>query len=178
MDKYELYTALDIDDASEFCYYENMASLLEEDDVIDTDLIEELLSEMELSEFTTLVDSYLEEFLKKLPDEMTDLYLTVENIKRIMTGCADSVEMAEAVSKFRKWYVHDLLVVDLNTGDDLCVRDARYNISASVFTGESCNYDFRAAYEFEFEGYDVFLSNLIEDEADTEDYEQDYMTRS
>lgn len=175
MDKYDLYTALDIEDASEFTYYENMASLLEEDEPIELDLIEELLEEIDLNEFTTLVESYFDEFLKKLPDEMTDLYLTVENIRRIMTGCADSVEMAEAVAKFREWYVHNLLVVDLSTGDDLCVRDARYNISASAFTGENCNYDFRAAYEFEFDGYDVFVESLIEDNDDNDNYDDQLM---
>ena len=46
MDKTGLYRKLDIDTIDEFRYYENMASLLEEDDYIEVNLIRDLLREV------------------------------------------------------------------------------------------------------------------------------------
>ena len=41
------------------------------------------------------------------------------------------------------------------------MRDARYNISASRYTGETCNYSFDDAYEYTGDSYSVRLSDII-----------------
>lgn len=168
MDKNELYTILDIEQGSEFIYMESMDALLEEDEEISIDLLEELLADVDFDTFKELLDTYFDTFLKKLPDDMTDLYITVDNIKRLLLGCADAVELAAAIFKFRKWYVTNSLVTDMMWKTPLSVRDARYHLIASEFTGESFYFDFSDAIDFEFEGYNVFLTNLIDDEEDLE----------
>ena len=147
MDKTVLYRKLDIDTIDEFRYYENLASLLEEDDFIEENLIRDLIREVDK---------------EVLADDETELYLTVDSIGRAMTGLisADMTDedvsaLAEEISRFRKWYVHDLNVFDKMTGTELSVRDARYNIVAARFLGEKTDYDFRNALDYSVEGYDV-----------------------
>ena len=164
MDKTVLYNKLDIDTADEFKYYENLASLLEEDDFIEENLIRDLIREVDKEILAEHMDSFYEQFLGHLPDNETELYLTVDSIGRAMTGLISEnmtpdeiYALAEEISRFRKWYVHDLNVTDRLTGSCLSVRDARYNIVAAGFLGEKTDYDFRQALDYSVEGYDVRL---------------------
>ena len=82
MDKTEFYNVLDISDPEEFTYYENMASLLEEDQTIEQNLIDDLLREVDFTQFRDLAKSYFEEFLNRVPDEETDLYFLADTMRR------------------------------------------------------------------------------------------------
>ena len=164
MDKTLLYKKLDIDTIDEFRYYENLASLLEEDDFIEENLIRDLIKDVDKEVLAEHMDSFYEQFLNNLPDEETELYLTVDSIGRAMAGLISSdmtsediSALAEEISRFRKWYVHDLNVYDRLTGTELSVRDARYNYLAAGFLGEKTDYDFRSALDYSVEGYDVRL---------------------
>ncbi len=162
MDKTELYKKLDIDTIDEFKYYENLASLFEEDDYIEENLIRDLIKDVDKEVLAEHMDSFYEQFLGNLPDDETELYLTVDSIGRAMTGlisddmtAEDVAALAEEIARFRKWYVHDLLVFDKINHTDLSVRDARYNYLAAGFLGEKTDYDFRSALDYSVEGYDV-----------------------
>ena len=164
MDKTELYRKLDIDTIDEFRYYENLSDLLEEDDYIEENLIRDLVKDVDKSVLAEHMDSFYEQFLGHIPDSESDLYMLVDNIGRAMTGLIsedmdkDEISLlSEEISRFRKWYVHDLHVHDRETGLDLSVRDARYNIVAAGFLGEKTDYDFRSALDYDIEGYDVRL---------------------
>ncbi len=164
MELTDLYCILDIEEPKEFTFYENMAALLEEDRSIDPELLEELIASVEEETFAELLESYFDEFMRRIPDQYVDLYVTVETIKRAVTGAAGPAALAEAIDRFRRWYVIDLLVTDQTSGEELSVRDARYNIAALVFTDEICDYDFTRAYEYGADGYDVRFSRLIDAE--------------
>ena len=110
------------------------------------------------------MDSYYEQFLGHIPDSESELYYVVDSIGRAMAGLIaddmttdDIARLSEEISRFRKWYVHDLNVYDRLTGTALCMRDARYNIVAAGFLGDKTDYDFRSALDYEIEGYDVRL---------------------
>ena len=159
MDKTELYRKLDIDTIEEFRYYENLAALLEEDDYIEGNLIRDLIREADKSVLAEHMDSFYEQFLNHIPDDETELYITVDSIGRAMTGMiaedmtADDVTvLADEIERFRKWYVHDLNVYDRIKGENLSVRDARYNIIAAGFL----------ALDYTVEGYDVRISGFSE----------------
>lgn len=53
---------------------------------------------------------------------------------------------------------------DEESGIELNVRDARYNLSASRFTGDECNYNFDDAYQYVGDSYSVKISDIIEAE--------------
>jgi hypothetical protein len=164
MDKTILYKKLDIDTPEEFKYYENLAALLEEDDFIEENLLKDLISEIDRGQLAEHMESYFEDFLRNLPDEENELYITVDNIARYLSGLiADEMsreeiaELASAIARFRKWYVHDLNVFDRIKGEESNIRDARFNIMAAGFLGEESDYDFRTAYDFVPDGYDIRL---------------------
>ncbi|MDO4383030.1 MAG: hypothetical protein Q4C18_00890 [Eubacteriales bacterium] len=162
MDKMELYRVLDISEPDEFTYYENMASLLEEDQLIEQNLLDDLLREVDLDHFKMLLQSYFDEFLNRIPDEESDLYFLADTMRRSVTGCEDPESISDAIYHFRKWYVITPSVRDVNTGEEICVRDARYNISAASFLGKKPEYDFRKAFDYDMDGYDVSVRDMIE----------------
>ncbi len=164
MDKTVLYKKLDIETPDEFKYYENLAALLEEDDFIEKNLIIDLIKEVDRAQLAEHMDSYFEDFLKNLPDDENELYLTVDNIARSINGLiADEMSdeeiasLADAISGFRKWYVHDLNVFDKLSGEEKNVRDARFDIMAAKFLGDDSDYDFRTACSYVPDGYDVLI---------------------
>ena len=169
MDKTELYRKLDIDTIDEFRYYENLAALLEEDDYIEANLIRDPIREVDKGILAEHMDSFYEQFLHHIPDDETELYITVDSIGRAvgvmiaddMTDDDISV-LADEIERFRKWYVHDHNVFDRISGEELSVRDARYNIIAAGFLGDKTDYDFRKALDYTVEGYDVRISGFSE----------------
>lgn len=173
MDKTTFYNKLNINDASEFEYFENLAALLEEDDYIESNLIKDLLKDVDVDFLADATDNYFEDFLKAIPDEETSLYITVESIKRAFNGMmvadmtSDEINaLADELVRFRKWYVQDSLVFDKLNKVEVSVRDARYDIQAAKLLGEKTDYDFRTAYDYEVEGYDVRISDIIDTETD------------
>ncbi len=173
MTKAELYRILDIDGPDEFVYYDNYASLLEEEAYIEPELISELFREVQADIILDMSDTYFEEFLKSIPDDESGLYILVENIKRAFSGLIGenmSVEsasiLADEVVRFRKWYVLDQLALERNSGKEVSVRDARFDILAAKYTGEEFSYDFDNALDYELDGYDVPVADMIlEDDA-------------
>lgn len=176
MDRFALYKLLDIEAPEEFVYYENLAALLEADEEIAPELLEDLLAKLEGEALADLTDSYFDEFEKAIPEEYGDLCLAVDTARRSLLGrivpspdAQQVAELAEAISAFRRWYVHACLVKEVETGEYLNVRDARYNLSAARLLGEECRYDFGEALKYESDGYTVRVRDLLEQE----NYDQD-----
>ena len=86
MNRDELYQILDIVAPEEFEYYENLAALLEADELIDTELILELVKELDMESLADMFDSYFEEWNKSIPDELAEFYVTVDTAKRSIMG--------------------------------------------------------------------------------------------
>ncbi len=168
MDKVRFYHILDIESADEFKYYENLAALLEEDEYIEDNLITDLLRGTDMELLSEMMGSYFDAFLDHLPDNETDLYIMVESIGRVFEGLiyedmgdAGISELAAEIAKFRKWYVHDLNAFNRLTGEESNIRDARYDIAAARLLGEEADYDFRLALDYDMDGFDVRVSDLL-----------------
>lgn len=168
MDKVELYRILDIKTPEEFQYFENLAALIEEDKYIEANLIKDLFKDIDMDIVGESLGNYFEEILKHVPDKENDLYITIDQIKLVLTGLItdemniDEIDvLTNEFSKFRKWFTLDQLVFDRNNNKEISVRDAIFNIMASKFIDEVCDYDFRRALNYDFEGYDVKLSDII-----------------
>ena len=168
MDKVRFYHILDIESADEFKYYENLAALLEEDEYIEENLITDLLRNVDKEMLSEMTGSYFDAFLDHLPDNETDLYIMIESIGRAFEGLiyedmsdADIAELAAEITKFRKWYVHDLNAFNRLTGEESNVRDARYDIVAAKLLGEEADYDFRLALDYDIDGFDMRVSDLL-----------------
>lgn len=168
MDKVRFYNILDIEKPEEFKFYENLAALLEEDEFIEENLIKDLLKDVDKEKLAEHLDSYFEGFLDHLPDNETEMYITADSIRRVFDGLIyedmtdeDISALASEISKFRKWYVHDLNVFDRINGNELSVRDARYDIAAARLLGEDADHDFRLALDYDLDGYNVRIADMI-----------------
>lgn len=173
MDMTQLYRIVDVESPDEFKYYDNMSALLESEEYIETEDIAELLFEIDLEILEETMDTFFEEYLTHIPDEESDLYILIEEIKRVMMGRITNLNsedaaymLAEEINRFRKWYVLDTNAFDLKSGYEVTMMDARYNIASSKFTGEEFKYDYSTAYDYEFDGYDVAVSDMIMKEND------------
>ena len=168
MDKVRFYNVLDIDSADEFKYYENLAALLEEDEFIEENLIKDLLKSVDMEMLAEQMGSYFDGFLDHLPDNETDLYIMVESIGRAFEGLifedmndSDISDLAEEIVKFRKWYVHDLNAFNKLNGEESNVRDARYGIAAAKLLGENADFDFRLALDYDLDGFNVRVADML-----------------
>ena len=174
MDKSRLYNILDIDTADEFRFYENLAALLEEESFIEEQLIRDLIREVDKETLAEHMESYFEGFLDHIPDNETELYITVESLKRAFDGLIfegmsdeDISALSSEIARFRKWYVHDLNVFNRSTAEETSVRDARYDIAAARLLGDSFDYDFRTALDYELDGFDVRIADMLAAADDT-----------
>lgn len=168
MDKVRFYRVLDIDSADEFQYFENLAALLEEDEYIEENLIKDLLRNIDREKLAEHMNSYFDGFLDHLPDNETDLYVMIESMGRVFDGLimddmsdSDIDALASEISKFRKWYVHDLNAFNKLTGEESSVRDARFDIAAAKLLGEDADYDFRLALDYDIDGFDVRVADML-----------------
>lgn len=167
MDKTIFYKKLDIETIEDFKFYENLCTLLEDDDFIEENLIRDLLRDVDKNILAEHMDYFFENFLEHIPDSETELYIIVDSIKRMMEGlisenmsAEDIGTLAEEISRFRKWYVHDLNVFDKSTGQEISLRDARYNVVAAKLLGDTYDYDFRTALDYSVDGYDVRITDI------------------
>lgn len=168
MDKVRFYNVLDIDSADEFQYYENLAALLEEDEYIEENLIKDLLRSVDMEMLAEQMASYFDGFLDHLPDNETDLCIMVESMGRVFEGLifedmsdSDIERLASEIAKFRKWYVNDLNAFDKIRGIESNMRDARYDLAAAKLLGEEADYDFRTALDYDLDGFDVRVADMI-----------------
>ena len=74
---------------------------------------------------------------------------------------ADIDALASEITKFRKWYVHDLNTFNRLTGEEASVRDARFDIAAAKLLGEDADYDFRLALDYDIDGFDVRIADML-----------------
>lgn len=168
MNQAKLYEILDIDNPAEFIYYENVAALYEEDSLIESNLLFDLLKDIDTSVLIESSESYFEEFLRNIPEDESELCLVIESIKRELIGSMtedmtneELNTLAEDIIKFRKWYVLDKLVYDNKHHEEVSVRDARFDIVAAKLLGEDFSFDFEKALQYDLKGYDVKIGDLI-----------------
>lgn len=171
MDKNKLYKILDIEVPEEFKFYENISALFEETENIEMNLISNLLSEIDIEIFKDETETYFEEFLKNIPDDEDEIYTLVDSISRKILGYINSYLsnregaelclLSEELFKFRKWYVIDKLVLDKINNVMCSVCDARYGIVAANLLGEKYSYNFLQALEYEVDGFDVNLTDIV-----------------
>ncbi|MBR2706194.1 MAG: hypothetical protein IKE74_02995 [Mogibacterium sp.] len=180
MDKVRFYNILDIESPDEFKFYENLSALLEEDEFIEENLIKDLLRDIDKEKLAEHFDSYFEAFLGHLPENETEMYMTVDSIGRVFDGMIydgmsdeDISALASEISKFRKWYVHDLNVFDRISGSELSVRDARYDIAAAKLLGDEADHDFRLALDYDPDGYNVRVADMLSAGMADEDIAED-----
>ena len=167
MDRERLFEKLDIDSPEEFKFYENFDALIEDEEHIEEELIKEVLSCADADLLSDHVESFFDSFLGNIPDKETELYIIVESFKRNISALVfeemqdeDISELAKDIYKFRNWYAIEHNAKDENSGEELSVRDARYEIAAAALLGDEVSIDFGRAITSGPDSYGIKVSDL------------------
>lgn len=180
MDKERLYEMLDMENGADFQYFENVADLLESSEDTSSDLIYELLENIDLNTFAELLENYFDQIEDWVPDGETDIFTLLMNIKRVMIGMAQTVtgdnenddtddtmlQLADELGKFREWYsdTDNVECVDDETEEvsELPVRDALSLCREEKLGGKVYRYDFTEALDYELSEFIMTFADLAD----------------
>ena len=168
MDRERLFKKLDIESPEEFQYYENFEALMEEDEHIEEELVKEVLMAAEAELLGNHIDSFFDGFSSNIPDEEKELAIIVDTFRNNISSAVsedmqdeDLEHLVSEIYKFRNWYVLEHNAVNENSGEEISVRDARYEIMAAKFLGDSIGIDFGRAIISGPDSYEVKIKDII-----------------
>ena len=112
----EILELLEIDSPDEFEYFEHLAELIECPEEISFDAFYSLLSQVDSSMISELLDSYFEDLSTGIPDDATDFFTLITAIHQSLSGLCRSGEnksqkryFIDELFRFRNWYTFDSL---------------------------------------------------------------------
>lgn len=180
MNKETLFELLDIESGDDFEYFENFADLVESSEDIDSEIIYELLEEIDLNNFGDLCENYFDEVLENTPDDQTEVFLLLTNIKNAIMGMASAaidadeenvlVKLADEVANFKVWYCEESRVECKNesTGEItyMPVRDALVLNKLEKLGEQSYLYDFSESLDYSLDEYVMTFADIQAEEAE------------
>ncbi len=171
MDLEELLELLQLESPEEFAYFENFADLVENDEEIPEEALFQLFSRTDPETVAGVIGEYFEHVLDGLPDEETDLYLLLEQIRRVLRGAAMAdddntvIHFTEEVERFHRWYCFESSVACEDRADEsvrhLPLRDALSLVRAGRLYEEDYDFDF-SGLEYELSEYSMQMAELAE----------------
>ena len=182
MDLTELLEYLDLEDPSQFIYFEAMADLIESDEPVEQEAVQALFGAAEKDMVAELFDDYFEEILEGLPDDSSEIYSLLHQIKLSLMGMAmnredegDLRRLADSFTRFRNWYCYDSVVglSPITDGEEMeqSLRDAITTARLEKLDGISYRYDFTGALDYPLDSYEVSLASLVAAENGYDDSE-------
>ena len=176
----ELLAYLDLDEASQFEYFEAMADLVECEEYIEQESMYALFAGADGTTVSGLLDDYFEDIMGGLPEDSGEIYSLMEQIKMSLEGlimnAADDSDLrrfTEEFYKFRQWYVFDsdveLLPEDGGAPLHMNLRDAITAARMEKLGGDRYRYSFEDALGYELDSYTMSFADLVAAEDDYND---------
>ena len=184
----ELLELLDIESPDEFEYFEHLAELLECPEEISHEAFCEILQDVEQKTLTELLETYFEDLLVGIPDEATDFYTLILNIRQSLLGLSLSAAgsdqrrfFADELFRFRLWYVFDSAVYCKSkiagSASSFPVIEALALYRLEKLGEQAHEYDFSEALSYPLDEYSVSFPYSVEegevDEASIDEEEDD-----
>ena len=180
MDLYVLLTYLDLEEASQFEYFEAMADLVECEEDIEQESMYALFAGADHTTVSGLLDDYFEDIMGGLPEDSGEIYSLMEQIKMSLEGlimnAADDSDLrrfTDEFYKFRQWYVFDseveLLPENGGTPLHMNLRDAITAARMEKLGGDKYRYSFEDALDYELDSYTMSFADLVAAEDDYND---------
>jgi len=146
-------------------YFEELADLCEEEREMDFNEVYEALGDITSEDMGEILENYMEELQKGLPDEDQEMYMLLENIKTGMLFLCENLEdentksqFAEELTRFRNWFVADgLCKVD---GVPCSLMHAIASSRADNLTGEESEIDFANALNYELKDFEMSIGSF------------------
>jgi len=181
MDLNELMEMLEIDEPSEFEYFENLADLIESDETIPEETLFQLFSQTDPKTVAELIHNYFNDMLEAMPESSTEMFTLIENIKRSLIGLLQTSEeesllrhFVEELFRFKTWFCFESEVgcKSLSGGEEkmLPLRDALILSRLEKMEEDEYQYDFENCLKYEIDEYIMSFADLaIEEEEDDEE---------
>ena len=180
----DLLEMLDLEDGSQFEYFECMSDLVEAEEEIDAEVMYQLFEQADMETVAGLFDTYFDDILEAVPEDAMEVYTLLDSVKMSMIGMAknigdesDMVRFAEQFAAFRNWYSIDSQVYLAEIGNYeneqcVCMRDALTMHRCEELGGEKYEYTFDEALNFEMDEYSMSFADLVRE--DEPMYDDDY----
>lgn len=178
----KLLEYLELADAGEFEFFENLADLVEADMEIEPEAIYQLFDGADKEILSELFGNYFEDLLQSVPEEETALYTLLDSVKMALIGMCRNLEeeqdlvlLADEFYRFRNWYSMDssVLVVTMEPAEiqetELPMRDALALVRLEKLGGEKYEYSFDGALDFEMDQYTMSFADLMQEEEEPEE---------
>ena len=179
MNYQDLLTYLDIEDPSEFAYFDSMADLIECEDIIEQEAVNRLFEEADRKTVSELLDNYFEDVTNGLPDDSDEVFSILEQVRLCLIGLIENAEdesdirrFTDAFCRVRDWYSCDseVEIIDEDGYEECqCLRDAITTARAEKVGGEEYRYNFAKATDYEIDSYTMSFAELIAAEGDTDE---------
>ncbi len=184
MDYEKLLKMLDINEGSEFQYFENFADLVETSEEVQDEALYKLFGEVNKDEVAEIIENYFDEMTDALPDESTEIYTLIETIKLALVGLLHGIEHDETalvhfcdeLNDFKNWYTNDSNVecknIENGKKEMLSLRDALSLCRIERLEGEKYRYDFDDCMDYQISEYIMSYADMADAyEEETEDEE-------
>lgn len=179
MDFNELLEYLELEDATEFEYFEAMADLIESEEYIEQEAMYQLFDGADNTMIEELLQDYFEDVMDGLPDNSGEIFSLMHQIKISLIGMISNAEddsdmrrFTDEFYRFQTWYSHES-EVELQPEDGCAliysnVRDAITTSRLEKLGGDKYRYDFENALDYQLDSYTVSFSDLMEAENDND----------
>ena len=186
MDLNELMEMLEIDEPSEFEYFENLADLIESDETIPEETLFQLFSQTDPKVVSELIHNYFEDMLEAMPESSTEMFTLLENIKRSLIGLLQTsddeslmLHFVEELYRFKTWYCSESEVTckSLSDGEEkvLPLRDALVLSRLEKMEEDEYQYDFEECLKYEIDEYIMSFADLAVEEDDEDEESADLL---
>lgn len=172
MTKEELMELIDIEDGAGFSFFENLAAIIEADEMIPASAIFQVLSDVDMNTFAELVESYFYDMMENMPEDV-DVYNMMEAEKRNLISLAESAgreddgalsKLSDELERFHEFFsiIENCEIINNDSGESIksSLRDAIYDHRISRIGKENKDYDISPASLYEISEYIVNLSDL------------------
>lgn len=180
MDLNELMEMLEIEEPSEFEYFENFADLVESDEIIPEETLYQLFSQTDPKTVSELINNYFEDILEAMPESSADMFTLLENIKRSLIGLLKTSDedsllrhFVEELFRFKTWFSVESEVGCKSLADEeekiLPLRDALILSRLEKMEEDEYQYDFEECLKYEIDEYIMSFADLVVEEEDEEE---------
>lgn len=179
-----LLEMLDLDEASQFEYFENFADLAETDENLEPEVLYQLFKDVDMETLADIIGNYFDELLESVPEDAMEVYTLIDSVKMSLIGMAkniaedtDVVRFTEQFSDFHRWFAIESQVYVCEIGNydnEKCVnmRDALVLSRVENLGGEKYEYTFDEAMDLEIDEYAMSFADLAKDEQP--EYDEQY----
>ena len=94
----DLLELLDIENGSQFEYFECMSDLVEAEDEIDAEIMYQLFKEVDMETMADLFNTYFDDILEAVPEDAMEVYTLLDSVKMSMIGMSKNTSESSYVS--------------------------------------------------------------------------------